>query len=84
MGSIIVVKEIHQVNTVVAKTGGILKVMADYDNLKDRQTVKLQGVCSDLGVSLANMADRHEFVKLPSGIYACTSTTNMSQRIRCA
>ncbi|EKD04656.1 deoxyribose-phosphate aldolase [Trichosporon asahii var. asahii CBS 8904] len=27
-------EESHQVNTVVAETGGILKVMADYDNLR--------------------------------------------------
>jgi deoxyribose-phosphate aldolase len=63
-------EELHQVKYVVAETGGILKVLADYDNLKGRQRAELQDLCSDLGVSLVNMADGHGFVKLPSGFYA--------------
>lgn len=63
-------EEIQQVNTVVTETGGILKVMADWDYLKDRQRVELEDVCTDLGIPLANMADRHGFVKLPNGFYA--------------
>jgi deoxyribose-phosphate aldolase len=76
--------EIHQVNTVVTETGGILKVMADYDCLKDRQRVELQGICSDLGVSLADMADINGLVKLPNGFYVYASATFKSQTIPCA
>lgn len=46
--------------------------------------MELPDVGSDIGVSLANMADRHEFVQVPNSFYTYASTTNVSRWRTCA